>query len=52
MAWKMNDMSGGPGFIGNILTSMGEERGMDYLRKLSGHGSSWSMPARAPFSIR
>lgn len=36
MAWKMNDMSGGPGFIGNILTSMGEERGMDYLRKLSG----------------
>src|SRR3954469_12599694 len=36
MVWKMNDMSGGPGFIGNILTSMGEERGMDYLRKLSG----------------
>jgi iron(III) transport system substrate-binding protein len=36
MVWKMNDLSGAPGFIGNILTSMGEERGMDYLRKLSG----------------
>src|SRR5215217_3343234 len=35
MVWKMNDMSGGPGFIGNTLTSMGEERGLDYLRKLS-----------------
>ncbi len=35
MVWKPNDMSGGPGFIGNILLSMGEERGMDYLRKLS-----------------
>jgi iron(III) transport system substrate-binding protein len=35
MVWKMNDMSGGPGFIGNVLTSMGEERGMAYLRKLS-----------------
>jgi len=36
IAWKMNDMSGAPGFIGNVLTSMGEERGMAYLRKLSG----------------
>jgi ABC-type Fe3+ transport system substrate-binding protein len=35
MVWKPNDMSGGPGFIANILISMGEERGMDYLRKLS-----------------
>ncbi len=35
MVWKMNDMSGGPGFIGNVLTSMGEERGMAYLRRLS-----------------
>jgi ABC-type Fe3+ transport system substrate-binding protein len=34
MVWKPNDLSGGPGFIGNVLTSMGEERGMDYLRKL------------------
>src|SRR4029078_5569121 len=24
------------GFVGNILTSMGEQRGMDYLRKLAG----------------
>ena len=35
MVWKMNDLSGGPGFIGNVLTSMGEERGMAYLRRLS-----------------
>src|SRR5215475_13120817 len=26
MAWKMNDLSGGPGFVGNILTHMGDER--------------------------
>ncbi len=35
MVWKRNDLSGGPGFVGNILLSMGEERGMDYLRKLA-----------------
>ena len=35
MVWKPNDLTGAPGFIGNVLTSMGEERGMDYLRKLS-----------------
>ena len=35
MVWKMNDLSGGPGFIGNVLTGMGEERGMAYLRKLA-----------------
>jgi ABC-type Fe3+ transport system substrate-binding protein len=35
MAWKTNDMSGGPGFIGNILSFMGEADGMAYLRKLS-----------------
>jgi len=27
--WKQNDLSGGPGFIGNVLTHMGEARGMD-----------------------
>src|SRR5439155_19095874 len=27
--WKQNDLSGAPGFIGNVLTFMGEERGMD-----------------------
>jgi ABC-type Fe3+ transport system substrate-binding protein len=36
MVWKPNDTSGAPGFIANILTSMGEERGMEYLRKLAG----------------
>ncbi|MBO0767023.1 MAG: extracellular solute-binding protein [Hyphomicrobiaceae bacterium] len=35
LVWKPNDLSGGPGFIANVLTNMGEERGMDYLRKLS-----------------
>jgi iron(III) transport system substrate-binding protein len=35
MVWKPNDLSGAPGFIANILLSMGEERGMDYLRRLS-----------------
>src|SRR4051812_22558680 len=36
MVWKPNDLSGGPGFIANVLAHMGEERGMDYLRKLAG----------------
>lgn len=35
MVWKPNDMSGAPGFVANILISMGEERGMDYLRRLA-----------------
>ena len=35
MVWKPNDLTGAPGFIGNVLLSMGETRGMDYLRKLS-----------------
>jgi ABC-type Fe3+ transport system substrate-binding protein len=35
MVWKPNDLSGAPGFIANILLSMGEERGMDYLRRLA-----------------
>jgi len=36
MVWKPNDISGAPGFIGNVLRTMGDERGMEYLRKLSG----------------
>ena len=35
MVWKPNDLSGAPGFIGNVLLSMGEERGMEYLRRLA-----------------
>jgi ABC-type Fe3+ transport system substrate-binding protein len=35
MAFKPNDLSGAAGFVGNVLTSMGETRGMDYLRRLS-----------------
>jgi ABC-type Fe3+ transport system substrate-binding protein len=36
MAWNSSmSSSGGPGFVGNVLTSMGDEKGMDYLKKLS-----------------
>src|SRR3984957_7690287 len=36
MVWKPNDITGAWGFIGNVLTTMGEERGLAYLRKLNG----------------
>jgi iron(III) transport system substrate-binding protein len=36
MAWSNSPTSsGGPGFIGTVLTEMGEAKGMDYLRALS-----------------
>jgi ABC-type Fe3+ transport system substrate-binding protein len=35
MVWKPNDLTGAPGFIGNVLITMGETRGMEYLRKLA-----------------
>jgi ABC-type Fe3+ transport system substrate-binding protein len=35
MVWKPNDVTGAWGFIGNMLTTMGEERGLAYLRKLA-----------------
>jgi iron(III) transport system substrate-binding protein len=35
MAWNPSSFAGAPGFIGNILTSMGEDKGMAYLKKLS-----------------
>ncbi len=38
LAWKPNDLSGAPGFIANVLRSMGEDAGMAYLRKLSSQG--------------
>jgi ABC-type Fe3+ transport system substrate-binding protein len=34
MVWKQNDVTGAWGFIGNVLTTMGEERGLAFLRKL------------------
>jgi iron(III) transport system substrate-binding protein len=34
MVWKQNDVTGAWGFIGNVLTQMGEERGLAYLRQL------------------
>ena len=36
MAWSSNpNVDGAPGFVGLVLRNMGEEKGMDYLRKLS-----------------
>jgi ABC-type Fe3+ transport system substrate-binding protein len=35
MAWNPNSIAGAPGFVGNVLLSMGEERGIDYLRALA-----------------
>lgn len=36
MAWTTSTSAGGPpGFIGTILSHMGEEKGMEYLRKLA-----------------
>jgi len=37
MAWSSRgSASSAPGFIGSVLTAMGEEKGMDYLKKLAG----------------
>jgi iron(III) transport system substrate-binding protein len=48
MVWKPNDLTGAPGFIGNVLTSQGEAHGMDYLRKLAKQNiKSVSASARA-----
>jgi iron(III) transport system substrate-binding protein len=38
MVWKPNDLTGAPGFIGNVLITMGEARGMEYLHKLARQG--------------
>jgi ABC-type Fe3+ transport system substrate-binding protein len=35
MAWNGSSMAGSYGFVANILTSMGEDKGMDYLRALA-----------------
>ena len=35
IAWRPNNLTGAPGFIGNILLTMGEEKGMAYLKKLA-----------------
>ncbi|HTI85674.1 MAG TPA: extracellular solute-binding protein [Alphaproteobacteria bacterium] len=37
MVWNGSvSTSGGPGFIGNVLAAMGDDKGMAYLRKLAG----------------
>jgi ABC-type Fe3+ transport system substrate-binding protein len=35
MAWNGSSMAGAYGFVGNILTTMGDENGMAYLRALA-----------------
>ncbi len=35
MVWNASSTSSGPGFIGNVLLTMGEQKGMAYLEKLS-----------------
>jgi len=35
MAWNSSSVAGASGFVGSILTSMGEDKGMDYLRRLA-----------------
>ena len=35
IAWHASSVAGAAGFIGYVLTSMGEDRGMQYLRALS-----------------
>jgi iron(III) transport system substrate-binding protein len=35
MAWNGSSMAGAYGFIANVLTTMGQDRGMEYLRALA-----------------
>jgi iron(III) transport system substrate-binding protein len=35
LVWKPNDVTGAWGFIGNVLTNMGEADGLAYLRRLN-----------------
>ena len=35
IVWRRNNLTGATGFVGNVLMTMGEEKGMEYLRKLS-----------------
>lgn len=35
IGWHASSFAGAAGFVGSVLTSMGEDRGMDYLRVLS-----------------
>ena len=53
MAWNPNSMAGAIGFVGATLLSMGEERGMEYLRALAKQNivNHRELP-RAPSSIR
>ncbi len=35
IVWRRNNLTGATGFVGNVLVTMGEEKGMEYLRKLA-----------------
>ena len=38
IAWSTSSGSGAPTFVGNILTSMGQDKGTAYLKQLAGQG--------------
>jgi len=35
IVWRRNNLTGATGFVGNVLVTMGDEKGMEYLRKLA-----------------
>jgi len=35
IVWRRNNLTGATGFVANVLVTMGEERGMEYLRRLA-----------------
>lgn len=35
MVWRLTNLTGSTGFVGNMLLGMGEEKGMDFLRRLA-----------------
>jgi ABC-type Fe3+ transport system substrate-binding protein len=35
IVWRRNNLTGATGFVGNVLVTMGDEKGMEYLRRLS-----------------
>ena len=35
IVWRRNNLTGATGFVANVLVTMGDEKGMDYLRRLA-----------------
>ena len=44
MGWSNSPGAGGPTFIGNMLMTLGQDRGMAYVEQLSKHPKSGSIP--------